>query len=52
MTELQSRDRTGSTAPDPTWLGRLLIGLQRLLAGADPKVVTGQLQQNLPKFPR
>ena len=50
VTEFASRDLTDSTEIGPTWLGRLIIGLQQLLAETEPAVVVGQIQQDLPDF--
>jgi len=50
ITEFKSRDLTDSTEISPTWLGRLIIGLQQLLAETEPQVVIGQLQEDLPDF--
>ena len=50
VTEFASRDLTDSTEIGPTWLGRLIIGLQQLLAETEPAVVVGQVQEDLPDF--
>jgi len=50
VTEVASRDLTDSTEIGPTWLGRLIIGLQQLLAETEPTVVVGQIQEDLPDF--
>ncbi len=50
ITEFQSRDLTDSTEIGPTWLGRLIIALQQLLAETEPQAVIGQLQADLPEF--
>ena len=50
VTEFKSRDLTDSTEIGPTWLGRLIIGLQQLLAETEPQVVISQLQEDLPEF--
>lgn len=50
VTEFVSRDLTESTEIGPTWLGRLIIGLQQLLAETEPAVVVGQIQEDLPDF--
>jgi len=50
VTEFASRDLTDSTEIGPTWLGRLIIGLQQLLAETEPTVVVGQIQEDLPDF--
>ncbi len=50
ITGFKSRDLTDSTEIGPTWLGRLIIGLQQLLAETEPQVVIGQLQEDLPDF--
>ena len=50
VTEFASRDLTDSTEIGPTWLGRLIIGLQQLLAETEPAVVVGQIQEDLPDF--
>ncbi|CTQ34421.1 RNA polymerase-associated protein RapA [Jannaschia rubra] len=50
LTEFASRDLTDSTEIGPTWLGRLIIGLQQLLAETEPAVVVGQIQEDLPDF--
>lgn len=49
-TEFASRELTDSTEFGPTWLGRLTIGLQQLLAEVEPQVVVGQFQEELPDF--
>ena len=49
-TEFASRELTDSTEFGPTWLGRLTIGLQQLLAEVEPQVVVGQIQEELPDF--
>ncbi|MBY5501270.1 DUF1156 domain-containing protein [Rhizobium leguminosarum] len=51
VTEFASRDLTDSTEIGPTWLGRLIIGLQQLLAEVEPSVVVSQIQEDLPDFP-
>lgn len=48
--EFESRDLTDSTEIGPTWLGRLIIGLQQLLAETEPQVVVSQIQEDLPDF--
>ena len=50
VTEFASRDLTDSTEIGSTWLGRLIIALQQLLADTEPQVVLGQLQEELPEF--
>lgn len=50
VTEFASRDLTDSTEIGPTWLGRLIIGLQQLLEETEPAVVVGQIQEDLPDF--
>jgi len=50
VTDFASRDLTESTELGATWLGRLIIGLQQLLAETEPQVVIGQLQSELPDF--
>lgn len=50
VSEFISRDLTDSTELGATWLGRLIIGLQQLLADAEPQVVISQLQTELPDF--
>lgn len=50
VTEFASRDLTDSTEIGPTWLGRLIIGLQQLLVETEPTVVVGQIQEDLPDF--
>ncbi len=50
VTEFTSRDLTDSTEIGPTWLGRLIIGLQQLLAEVEPSVVVSQIQEDLPDF--
>ncbi len=50
VTDFSSRDLTESTELGATWLGRLIIGLQQLLAETEPQVVIGQLQAELPDF--
>ena len=41
---------TDSTEIGSTGLGRLIIGLQQLLAETPPQVVIGQLQAEMPDF--
>jgi len=48
--DFSSRDLTDSTELGATWLGRLIIGLQQLLADVEPQVVVSQLQAELPDF--
>ena len=48
--EFTSRDLTDSTEIGPTWLGRLIIGLQQLLTEVEPSVVVSQIQEDLPDF--
>ena len=50
VTEFASRDLTDSTEIGPTWLGRLIIGLQQFLEETEPAVVVGQIQADLPDF--
>ena len=50
VTDFASRDLTDSTEIGPTWVGRLIIGLQQLLAEVEPQVVIGQIQEDLPDF--
>jgi putative DNA methylase len=50
IAEFRSRDLTDSTEIGPTWLGKLIIGLQQLLAEIEPQVVIGQLQEDLTDF--
>ncbi len=50
VTDFTSRDLTESTELGASWLGRLIIGLQQLLAETEPQVVIGQLQAELPDF--
>ena len=50
VTEFASRDLTDSTEIGPTWLGRLIIGLQQLLAETEPAIVVAQIQEDLPDF--
>lgn len=50
VSEFASRDLTDSTELGATWLGRLIIGLQQLLAETEPQVVISQLQAELPDF--
>ena len=50
VTEFASRDLTDSTEIGPTWLGRLIIGLQQLLTETEPPVVVAQIQEDLPDF--
>lgn len=50
VSEFKSRDLTGSTEIGATWLGRLIIGLQQLIADTDPQIVISQLQMELPDF--
>ncbi|MFA0358355.1 anti-phage-associated DUF1156 domain-containing protein [Vibrio breoganii] len=48
--EFASRDLTESSEIGSTWLGQLIIGLQQLLAEAEPQTVISQLQEELPDF--
>ena len=50
VTDFASHDLTESTELGASWLGRLIIGLQQLLAETEPQVVIGQLQAELPDF--
>ena len=50
VTEFTSRDLTDGTEIGPTWLGRLIIGLQQLLAEVEPSAVVSQIQEDLPDF--
>jgi putative DNA methylase len=50
ISEFTSRDLSDSTEFGATWLGQLAIGLQQLLADAEPQVVVSQLQAELPDF--
>jgi len=50
ISEFTSRDLTDSTELGATWLGRLIIGLQQLLADTEPQVIISQLQAELPDF--
>ncbi|GEM_PF-62131 len=50
VTEFASRDLTDSTEIGGTGLGRLIIGLQQLLAETPPPVVINQLQAEIPDF--
>ena len=50
VTEFASRDLTDSTEIGATWLGRIIIGLQQLLADIEPQTVISQLQAELPDF--
>ncbi|NAX23650.1 DNA methylase, partial [Vibrio sp. V39_P1S14PM300] len=48
--EFASRDLTEATEIGSTWLGQLIIGLQQLLAEAEPQSVISHLQEELPDF--
>ncbi|HGF3678842.1 anti-phage-associated DUF1156 domain-containing protein [Vibrio parahaemolyticus] len=48
--EFVSRDLTESNEIGSTWLGQLIIGLQQLLAEAEPQSVISHLQEELPDF--
>ncbi len=48
--EFASRDLTESNEIGSTWLGQLIIGLQQLLAEAEPQSVISHLQEELPDF--
>ena len=48
--EFASRDLTESNEIGSTWLGQLIIGLQQLLAEAEPQTVISHLQEELPDF--
>ena len=48
--EFASRDLTESNEIGSTWLGQLIIGLQQLLAEAEPQNVISYLQEELPDF--
>jgi putative DNA methylase len=45
-----SRDLSDSSEYGATWLGKLTIGLQQLLADTEPRAVVSQLQADLPEF--
>ncbi|MEJ6121096.1 DUF1156 domain-containing protein [Vibrio sp. 2-Bac 85] len=48
--EFVSRDLTEANEIGSTWLGQLIIGLQQLLAEAEPQTVISHLQEELPDF--
>ncbi|MDA0127322.1 DUF1156 domain-containing protein [Vibrio sp. MarTm2] len=48
--EFASRDLTESNEIGSTWLGQLIIGLQQLLAEAEPQTVISHLQEEFPDF--
>ncbi|MCC5517985.1 DUF1156 domain-containing protein [Vibrio splendidus] len=48
--EFASRDLTENSEIGSTWLGQLIIGLQQLLAEAEPQTVISHLQEELPDF--
>ena len=48
--EFVSRDLSESNEIGSTWLGQLIIGLQQLLAEAEPQTVISHLQEELPDF--
>jgi putative DNA methylase len=48
--EFTSRDLSDSSEYGATWLGKLTIGLQQLLADTEPRAVVSQLQAELPEF--
>ncbi len=50
VTEFASRDLTDSTELGATWLGRLIIGVQQLLADIEPPAIISQMQADLPDF--
>lgn len=50
ISEFSSRELTDSTEYGATWVGRLTIGMQQLLADTEPQVVVSQLQAELPDF--
>ncbi len=45
-----SRDLSDSSENGATWLGKLTIGLQQLLADTEPRAIVSQLQADLPDF--
>ena len=50
VSEFTSRDLTDSSEIGPTWLGRLIMGLQQLLSDAEPSAVLSQIQEDIPDF--
>jgi len=50
VTEFASRDLTDSTELGATSLGRLIIGLQQMLADTEPQAIISQMQADLPDF--
>ena len=50
VTEFATRDLTDSTELGATWLGRLIIGVQQLLADIEPPAIISQMQADLPDF--
>lgn len=50
VTDFTSRDLTESTEIGATWLGRVIIGLQQLLAETEPQTVISQLQAEMTDF--
>lgn len=50
VTEFTSRDLTESTEIGATWLGRVIIALQQLLAELEPQTVISQIQAEMPDF--
>ena len=50
VTEFTSRDLTESTEIGATWLGRVIIGLQQLLAEVEPQTIISQFQAEMPEF--
>lgn len=50
VADFTSRDLTESTEIGATWLGRVIIGLQQLLAETEPQTVISQLQAEMPDF--
>ena len=50
VAEFESRDFSQSSAIGATRLGRLILALQQLIGGAEPRAVVNQLQLDMPDF--
>lgn len=50
ISKFSSRELTESTELGGTPLGRLFVGIQQILKDTEPKVVAGQLQEEMPDF--
>lgn len=50
ISKFSSRELTESTELGGTPLGRMFVGIQQILKDTEPKVVVGQLQEEMPDF--